>query len=124
MLDQVLLELGACAHCVGDALRNTLREHAWPGNVRELRHVLRVALALAPDPRQLRADDLRQAGLGAVGRSPAQRVTREQPLALREQQSHAIDEALMRCNGDVTRAAALLGISRATLYRRLKDRRG
>ena len=124
VLDQVLLELGACAHCVGDALRNTLREHAWPGNVRELRHVLRVALALAPDPRQLRADDLRQAGLGAVGRSPAQRVTREQPLALREQQSHAIDEALMRCNGDVTRAAALLGISRATLYRRLKDRRG
>lgn len=125
VLEQVLLDLGAHPQCVDPALRQRLREHAWPGNVRELRHALRVALALAKDPRRLCAHDLRLEHAPAA--TPRAAAPGDEgghaPLELRRQQELAIDQALTRCDGDVTRAAGLLGISRATLYRRLKERR-
>lgn len=121
VVDSVLHELGADPDCLGPALRERLRAQPWPGNVRELRQTLRVALALAPDPRLLRAEDLR---LPSPACEDAPNI--QAPFAglpLREQERRAIDEALARSGGDVARAAATLGISRATLYRRLQARR-
>ncbi|MDE2120672.1 MAG: sigma 54-interacting transcriptional regulator, partial [Betaproteobacteria bacterium] len=134
VLDQVLADLGSAPGCVDQELRALLRAHDWPGNVRELRHVLRVALALAEDPRRLQLHELRleraQAPVADLPRRLAHDEPNPQdsrdaaPLPWRRQQAQAIDQALARCGGDINRAAALLGISRATLYRRLKERRG
>lgn len=96
-----------------DALA-VLGRHSWPGNVRELEAALRRAL-LFTKSRVLTAAcfnlDERQeaagAGLGTLS------------SAVSEAEHRRIVEALRQCNGNQTRAAKLLGISRGTLVSRL-----
>jgi two-component system NtrC family response regulator len=85
-----------------------MEAHPWPGNVRELEHCIKRAVIMA-DGQQLRAVDL---GL----QSPA----REEMLNLRqvrdEAEKRAVIRVLGRVNGNLSRAAEMLGISRPTLY--------
>jgi len=98
-----------------------LTRYRWPGNVRELRNVIERALVLGDGP-MLEVDDLPPellltapaAAVGSVGGSPTVR-----PLA--ELEREAIAAALSATGGNKARAAALLGIDRTTLYRKLKD---
>ncbi|MFJ3446336.1 helix-turn-helix domain-containing protein [Streptomyces sp. NPDC086081] len=98
-----------------DALR-ALEQYPWPGNVTELAHVVR---ALAEQRRV--AGPVRRAELpDAVREGPAAR-----PLSPMEHAERAtILEALRRHGGNKARAAAALGIGRATLYRKLRGYRG
>ncbi|MBB3074704.1 helix-turn-helix domain-containing protein [Streptomyces violarus] len=98
-----------------DALR-ALELHPWPGNVTELAHVVR---ALA-EQRRL-SGPVRRAELpDPVREGPAAR-----PLSPMEHAERAaILEALRRHGGNKARAAAALGIGRATLYRKLRGYRG
>ncbi|MFE7900401.1 sigma-54-dependent Fis family transcriptional regulator [Streptomyces sp. NPDC057424] len=97
-----------------DALR-ALELYPWPGNVTELAHVVR---ALA-EHRRL-SGPVRRAELpDAVREGPAAR-----PLSPMEHAERAaILEALRRHGGNKARAAAALGIGRATLYRKLRGYR-
>lgn len=97
-----------------DALR-ALELHPWPGNVTELAHVVR---ALAEQRRM--SGPVRRAELpDAVREGPAAR-----PLSPMEHAERAaILEALRRHGGNKARAAAALGIGRATLYRKLRGYR-
>ncbi|MFD7816862.1 helix-turn-helix domain-containing protein [Streptomyces sp. NPDC059785] len=98
-----------------DTLR-ALERHPWPGNVTELAHLVR---ALAEQRRA--TGPVRRADLpDAVREGPATR-----PLSPMEQAERtAILEALRRHGGNKARAAASLGIARATLYRKLRGYRG
>ena len=91
-----------------DALA-AIERHRWPGNVRELENVMKRAVILADGP-VLRASDL---GLDGVAQE-------EEPLNLREARDSAerreLVRALARANGNLSKAADLLGISRPTLY--------
>lgn len=94
-----------------DALR-ALERHPWPGNITELAHLVR---ALA-EHRQV-AGPVRRAELpDLVREGPATR--RLSPMELAERT--AILESLRRHGGNKARAAAALGIARATLYRKLR----
>ncbi|NUP15761.1 MAG: regulator [Streptomyces sp.] len=98
-----------------DALR-ALEQHPWPGNVTELAHLVR-ALAgqrrvSGPVRRNELPDPVRE---GPAGRSLS-------PMELAERA--AIMEALRRHGGNKARAAAALGIARATLYRKLREYQG
>lgn len=84
-----------------DAAR-MLEAHTWPGNIRELQNVLHRAIQLSRD-QVIGAEHL--SGLKA---------------APRIRQPEEATAALTRCEGDKARAARELGISRATLYRRLR----
>ncbi len=86
-----------------------LRTYNWPGNVRELKSVIESAL-LHSDGRVIQPFDLPQEFRGT-----AHEICRQKPLEEREQ----IQAALKRANGNRSEAARLLGLSRATLYRRL-----
>jgi len=100
-----------------DALLDRLLGYAWPGNVRELENVIERAVALS-GARVLDVDDLPQHIRRAVARMPA--VDRMDPIRpLAEMELTWIREALRRSGGSRTAAARALGISRATLYRRL-----
>ncbi|WOX14232.1 helix-turn-helix domain-containing protein [Streptomyces sp. N50] len=97
-----------------DALR-ALEEHPWPGNVTELAHVVR---ALAEHRRVT----------GPVRRAELPDPVREGPAARRlspmeHAERTAILAALRRHGGNKARAAAALGIGRATLYRKLRGYR-
>lgn len=98
-----------------DALR-ALEEHPWPGNVTELAHVVR---ALAEHRRVT----------GPVRRAELPDPVREGPAARRlspmeHAERTAILAALRRHGGNKARAAAALGIGRATLYRKLRGYQG
>jgi two-component system NtrC family response regulator len=87
-----------------------IEAHAWPGNVRELENVIRRAVIMAEST-----------GIGApdVGMAPAPEREASQ-LNLRqvreEAEKQAVLRALGRVNGNLSKAADLLGVSRPTLY--------
>jgi DNA-binding NtrC family response regulator len=89
-----------------------LMEHPWPGNVRELDHAVERAVLMGEGP-MVRAGDL---ALKAPGDS---RPTLE-ALSLEEVEEFLIRKALERHGGNVSQAAAALGLSRSALYRRLQ----
>ncbi len=98
-----------------------LTRHAWPGNVRELRNVLAYAYATGDGPLLLPADlppELLSPESEAA--SAARDETGEAPTAASDDLAH-LREALRRANGNRGRAAAALGISRVTLWRRMRD---
>jgi two-component system, NtrC family, response regulator HydG len=93
-----------------------LMEHDWPGNVRELENAIESALALATAA-SLRPSDFRLER--RAGRKAARPSAPEVPLSLSAYERCALERALEEAEGDVTRAARLLGIGRSTLYRKL-----
>lgn len=100
-----------------------LSAHDWPGNVRELENVMRWALlncdGAVLDESCLPAD-LRAKATGRPGPSAAEWVSSD-VLPLQEVERRAIMHALRVTQGRVGEAARLLGVGRATLYRRLQQ---
>ncbi|MBN9430108.1 MAG: sigma-54-dependent Fis family transcriptional regulator [Burkholderiales bacterium] len=98
--------------------RRALAGYDWPGNVRELQHAARFAVALA-DGAAIDVDclppELRAAGAASAARGGAQHAGRE----ARDERAW-ISQALVRSDWNVSAAADRLGISRATLYRRIR----
>lgn len=91
------------------AALDAMRRYEWPGNVRELINRVRRAIVMA-ESRLLTPHDL---GLDTPGETEP--VTLEQARALAERV--AIENALLRNDHRINKAAAELGISRVTLYR-------
>lgn len=110
-------EVGRSGLSLSAAAVTALRAHPWPGNVRELRNViLRAAATSAGDelgPAELVLERI-DAAEPAAAVSP--RVARP-PRSSRRLVRQDIEEALRECQGNFTRAAAHLGVSRMTLYR-------
>ena len=91
-----------------DAL-GALESHGWPGNVREMENLIKRATIMA-EGNQITADDL---GFKAdqVGHLPLNlRQARENA------ERQAINQALIRTDGNIAQAAEQLGITRPTLY--------
>lgn len=98
-----------------DALLDVLAKHPWPGNIRQLQHAIRVALAVQSDGSQLTETDFESflgQGIGMQGS--------EMKMDLKTQEIHFIEKALQASNGNRAKAASLLGLSRATVYRKIK----
>ena len=81
--------------------------HAWPGNVRELENVLKRAVIITDGPTISAAD------LG-LNQAPSEALNLREVREDAERQ--AVLRALGRVNGNLTRAAEMLGVSRPTLY--------
>jgi DNA-binding NtrC family response regulator len=89
-----------------------LVEHRWPGNVRELDHAVERAVLMARGERVAAAD------LGL--RRTSEPAGRLEDMSLEDVERALIEKALARHGGNVSRAAAALGLSRSALYRRLQ----
>ena len=94
-----------------DSVR-ALLEHSWPGNVRELEHSVERAVLMA------QGDLIRPEDLGLTRR--ADKGAHMEQLTLDEAERVLIEKALARSDGNVSRAADELGLSRSALYRRLQ----
>jgi len=94
------------------AALEALLAHPWPGNVRELDHAVERAV-LMTQAMQVRVVDL---GL----RAASEDSRRLDDMSLEEVESFLIKKALGRFDGNVSRAAEALGLSRSALYRRLQ----
>ena len=106
---------------LGDDVMEVLQAYAWPGNVRELRNVVEGLVVLARK-RKISIDDL-PAEISASDEVPdvTQGISQESIKTLQEVELGAIRKALQACNGNKSRAATLLGVSRKTLYKRLRE---
>lgn len=104
--------------------------HDWPGNVRELRNAMERAIVLAagsviePDafPDEVREQLDRRPPLSDLAQPPAISGKTAAPiLSLKELERKAIIDALSRLDNNATKAAKHLSISKATLFRKLKE---
>jgi DNA-binding NtrC family response regulator len=100
---------------LGEGVLAVLQKYPWPGNVRELRNFCDATAALYPGE-TLNLRRLENYFIPTI-------VPRADPIPLPDRCSSApagIHEILNQCGGNHSQAAKFLGISRSTLYRRLK----
>ena len=89
-----------------------LKRQPWPGNIRQLANIVERTLLVTP------GDTLDARDFQAQGLSPEENHT-DNSGRLRSREKEEIENALTESGGNLTRAAALLGITRQTLYRRM-----
>src|ERR1700674_709283 len=88
-----------------------IESYAWPGNVRELENVIKRVVIMA-DGQGIGAADI-----GISPEIPDQEATQLNLRQVRDEaEKHAVLRALGRVNGNLSKAADLLGVSRPTLY--------
>ncbi|MCK4374745.1 MAG: sigma-54-dependent Fis family transcriptional regulator, partial [Candidatus Brocadiae bacterium] len=122
-----------------DAVRLLLC-YRWPGNVRELRNAIERIVVLATTDRvtpELFPESMRKAAAKAkalqldveaaleciqtaLQARPVEMEEGDDVLPFVEVEKRAILGAIRKCNGDISKAARKLGLSRATLYRKLE----
>ena len=90
-----------------------LRSYHWPGNVRELRHMIERAVLLSG------GGELSPESLSLAGHGPAETPIKAD-LTLDSAELLLIKNALEKCNGNVSKAARELGITRMALRYRIK----
>jgi transcriptional regulator with PAS, ATPase and Fis domain len=110
-LDHFNKQHGRPGLTISEAARQKLLAYQWPGNVRQLRNVIDSAVVLAGG-KQIESGDL---GL----RDAVQ--TELESLRIDHWERKLITEALRRTNGNVPEASKLLGLGRATLYRKIEE---
>jgi two-component system, NtrC family, response regulator HydG len=93
-----------------EAARDKLLRYGWPGNVRQLRNVIDSAVVLAVG-NEIRVGDL-------TLHEPQDDIEFD-TLNIEQWEKRLIEEAMRRTRGNIPESAELLGISRATMYRKL-----
>ena len=106
----------------------TLQRYNWPGNVRELENAIERACALCDDglikQMDLPPQVLRHATSPPVGEPSALPVGRTLDDYVREQEQRYIEETIKFNGASREKAAKMLGISMATLYRKIEVKKG
>jgi DNA-binding NtrC family response regulator len=113
-------ELGKSVTGISEAAKEYLLNYQWPGNVRELKNIIERAMILSngneilPDhlPIELRRGQTDGVGDQASGRT--------EDLALENMEKKHIKDVLLMMDGNKSKAARMLGISRSTLREKLK----
>ncbi|MCE1198984.1 MAG: sigma-54 dependent transcriptional regulator [Marinilabiliales bacterium] len=97
---------------INQQAQDKLLKYSWPGNIRELQHTIEKAVILS-EGNVLKADDffLRPIQPGKTGR---------QETTLEEMERRMIAGAIEKHNGNLSAAAEQLGITRQTLYNKIK----
>jgi DNA-binding NtrC family response regulator len=106
---------------VSGAAMKAMIGYSWPGNVRELENCLERAVALG-DQRIIEISDLPPAIANAEARAELSEAKEFSGRAtdLEDIERATIERVFSQVNGDKALAGKMLGISRATLYRKLK----
>lgn len=93
--------------------KNKLLKYAWPGNVRELQHTMERAVILG-DGSLLKPENF------PFHSTPKQKKEEEVLLNLEQLERQTVEKAMRLSEGNMTRAAEYLGITRFALYRKLE----
>ena len=144
LIDDMLHSLGhdmkrAQAPSMADEVLQALQQHPWPGNLRQLHASLRTACALLGKhehelhwehfsedlwddvfSRPYRMGETEEAQASQLA-APADPAPAPAEINLKRLSTSAIERAIRDSDGNMTQAARLLGISRNTLYRRIKQ---
>ena len=91
---------------------NGLKKYHWPGNIREIEHIVERAVIIT-DNEQIQLEDLHFS-------TKKLEANLTNNLNLEETEKLLIEQALQKHQGNISRAAKDLGLTRAALYRRLE----
>jgi DNA-binding NtrC family response regulator len=120
LASHLLQSLDSSAAVITDDVMKILQEYHWPGNIRELKNVLERALLLTPH-----GSTLRQSHFSSLAQSSDRHLKSSMNSGtVKEIEEAHIKAVLNKTGGDIENAAKILNISRATLYRRLKQING
>jgi transcriptional regulator with PAS, ATPase and Fis domain len=97
---------------INQQAQDKLVKYSWPGNIRELQHTIEKAVILS-EGNILKAEDFFMRPV-ISGRA------NESDLTLEEMERRMINQAIDRNNGNLSAAAEQLGITRQTLYNKIK----
>ena len=114
ILDLFVMEseaLGTRGAALDEDARRMLSHYHWPGNMRELRNCLRHAVALS---------DGRRVGLEHLPEMIVAKIAGKDLTARSQSEASKIEAALRYNGGNVSLTARYLGVSRATLYRKIQ----
>ena len=118
LLQQIAARYGRGHMTLAPEAIEELQRHDWPGNIRELRNAIERAVILCP------SDVLLSDSFGTGGEAAAA-VADPQASGLRADvrrtEKRAYEEALAQCRGNKSQAMQMLGVSRRTFYKRLKE---
>lgn len=115
LVDCLLNELNASRADVPGEVMQRLRSYSWPGNIRELRNSLERALLLA------RGIEISTAHFPELQEAASLTDSLKGDLDLKEKEMAHILQVLDQFGGNKVKAAEVLGISKATLNRKLKS---
>ena len=124
-IDRYNKELGKQVKPVSREVIEMMLSYDWPGNVRELKNVIERAMLLDADE-ELLAEHLPSEVLGTSGeqagavKASASLLDSFFPMTLKELEKIQIERTLEQTDGNKSRAANILGISRQTLREKLK----
>lgn len=116
---------------LSDDVLNIFASHPWPGNIRQMHNVLRTAVALLGEDQEIGvahlSEDFLEQFHEAVpfphesNRTLPGTLQSDSPASLDHLEARAIRQAVTDCRGNISAAARRLGISRNTLYRKMRN---
>jgi DNA-binding NtrC family response regulator len=104
---------------LANSCERRLLAYAWPGNVRELSHVIERAVLMASTREIADLDFSLPAGESVAAPAVGDNAAAD-ALTLEQMEERMIRRAMERSEGNIQRAADVLGVSRQALYRRLE----
>ena len=119
-LEQYARQYGRQVQAFSPEAARRLLEHPWYGNIRELQHTVEKAVILS-DSDELRGDMLQLTSTASGPEPIAGNAETEEPFhTLDEMERSMVKRAVDQCEGNLSQAAAMLGITRQTLYNKMK----
>lgn len=117
---KISIETGRDVLILRSDAQEALMTHHWPGNVRELRNVISGLHFLSKERTVTLTDLPRDLVQRRAASLPGPSFEAPSSESLKEAESHMIRTTLTAQSGNLSRTATLLGISRPTLYRKMK----
>ena len=99
---------------LSDKVCEILINHLWPGNIRELQHVMERAVLLSDNNGTICSVQIQES------RNDGLKQENDTIVPLDEMERNMVQKAIMMNNGNLSQAAAQLGITRQTLYNKMK----
>ncbi len=118
-------KVGSKLRTLSPEAQKIIMAYNWPGNIRQLESAMSFALNMTQSD-VIELNDLPEYLISTknpvkINLIATDEEKTEETLSLRKLEKSAIDLALIHAHNSIPRAAALLGISKATLYRKLKE---
>ena len=113
-LARVCADYGVARRRLAPGAVAALRAYAWPGNVRELSNVIERAVL------QSSSDELTAEALGIAGDPATGTPARPEAVSLDDAMREHLVEVLGQTRGNISRTAALLGIERTNLHKKMR----
>ncbi|MCC6673060.1 MAG: sigma-54-dependent Fis family transcriptional regulator [Planctomycetes bacterium] len=122
-LDQFGRQMGKSLSGFTEEAMETLCEYTWPGNVRELKNAIEHAAILCPSGMidEIHLPDLSSGGTNGRDRIQRSVITLEaENRSIRSLEGQLVQRVLEETRWNISKAAAILGINRTTLYNKIR----